>query len=151
MFSEEYRGRDGYTRHFVASTYLVRGGGDEYRGRDGYTRHQQQQQQQQLPSLLAAIAISSSSIFYGLSCVMYCSPAPPPPPRKSMWRKHQSTEVQRRHLYEVIRADRPCHAYLDLEYRWGGGMRASGRSAIPHLLDMEYRCLCGVGGWRECT
>lgn len=84
-----------------------------------------------------------------------------------MYKRHISTPVDRRHLYEVILEGLPCHLYFDLEYSTAANPGLCGDTLVNRLvllLLQEFRerwgilikkqvggCVtgcCGVGvGW----
>lgn len=57
-----------------------------------------------------------------------------------LWRKYTQMDARRRHFYEVIQADRPCHLYFDLEYQRPANPDADGPALVQKLVSLVQRC-----------
>jgi hypothetical protein len=53
---------------------------------------------------------------------------------QALYARHLSTQLDRRHLYEVITEGTPCHAYLDLEYSTAANPGVRGDSLVNRLV-----------------
>ena len=62
-----------------------------------------------------------------------------PPVLQAVWRRYQRLPSLRRHFYEIIRADRPCHMYFDLEYSRGANPGADGDALVDTLVRLVGR------------
>lgn len=57
-----------------------------------------------------------------------------------LWRRYQSQpDATRRHWYEVLRDDRPCHLYFDLEYSRAANPDVDGDATVDLLVSLVRR------------
>ncbi len=52
-----------------------------------------------------------------------------------MWQRNLRLGSLQRHWYEVLRGDRPCHMYFDLEYSRAANPGADGNALVAELLQ----------------
>lgn len=85
------------------------------------------------------------------TCPPSLTPFPTPPPythaQQALYARHLSTQLDRRHLYEVITEGAPCHAYLDLEFSTSANSGVCGDSLVNRvvlLLMAAYRERWGI-------
>ncbi|GIM02507.1 hypothetical protein Vretimale_7387 [Volvox reticuliferus] len=52
-----------------------------------------------------------------------------------VWRRFQSLQATHRHFYEVIRSDRPCHLYFDIEFSRSANPGVDGDALVDRLLE----------------
>ena len=62
------------------------------------------------------------------------------------WRRYKDLDHEKRHHYEIIRADRPCHLYYDLEYPVGANPEADGERATDALVALTLEDLAAHEG-----
>lgn len=62
------------------------------------------------------------------------------------WRRYKDLDHEKRHHYEIIRADRPCHLYYDLEYPVGANPEADGARATDALVALTLEDLAAHEG-----
>ncbi|GAX81169.1 hypothetical protein CEUSTIGMA_g8602.t1 [Chlamydomonas eustigma] len=66
---------------------------------------------------------------------------------QGLWRKQMGKSALKRHWYEVIREDRPCHLYFDLEYSRAANPVLNGDEVVDlliRLIKQQFRSLWSV-------
>ena len=61
--------------------------------------------------------------------------------RHDFWRRYRTLPAPHRHFYELIRAERPCHLYFDLEYCRHANPDADGEQMVVTLCEALRRAL----------
>ncbi|GFR52370.1 hypothetical protein Agub_g14929, partial [Astrephomene gubernaculifera] len=60
---------------------------------------------------------------------------------KVVWRRFQKLPATQRHFYEIIRSDRPCHMYFDLEYSRGANPGVDGDGMVYEVVRLLGRLM----------
>jgi hypothetical protein len=69
--------------------------------------------------------------------------------REDFWRRYRTLPGAFRHFYELIRAERPCHLYLDIEFCRRANPVADGDRMVRTLLDELRSSLAELLGVEE--
>lgn len=69
--------------------------------------------------------------------------------RRAFWARYSAWARDERHHYEIIRADRPCHLYYDLEYASAANPDVDGVRATDALIALTLEDLAEHEGFAD--